>query len=432
MTTPPTELSSVLYPEITRAVEAMGPGALTEPGLTAHVHPLFSRVLARNGRTREIYLANHSLGRPMDLVAEEVQAALDAWYAQLDEAWDYWLHTRQRYRDRIARLLRWPSADAIVPKTSAGQGLRAVINAMPAGALNIVSTRAEFDSIDFILKAYAHKGRASVRWVQPDERDMLRTQDVLDAIDDSTDLIVLSHVCFVTGQIVQGLDKVIAKARRVGALVVLDSYHAAGVLDTDYESLDPDFVIGGNYKYTRGGPGACFLAINPRHLSPRGGTPEAGGLFPTDTGWFAKQDPFAYKRRDLPEYAAGGDAWLEATPPVLTYFQALPGLELTLALGVDRLRTYSLGQQAFLCEQLREQGVTPRVLDHHGAYVLIETHDGPALGKRLKSEGVNVDARPYPRSGGWVVRLCPDLLNTRDELTEAASRVAGAMASVHA
>ncbi len=415
------------HPDILQAADKLGDGPLGEAGLVEHIHPLFSRVLARSGRADEIYLANHSLGRPLDLVAAEVARALDAWYADLDGAWEYWLQARDRYRRLVARMLGWPRWDAVVPKTSAGQALRAVLNAapdpQPGDTLNIVSTRCEFDSIDFILKAYAHKGRARIRWVQPAEDDLIDTNDLLGAIDETTDLVVLSLVCFVTGQVIDGVERVIERARDHGAMVVLDAYHAFGALPIDFGSLNPDFIIGGSYKYTRGGPGACFLAVNPAHLSPTGGVPDPGSLMPLDTGWFAKQDPFAYRRTDRPEYAAAGDAWLEATPPVLTWFQALPGLELTLALGVDRLRDYSLAQQARLIEHLSANGIATREPPRHGAFVLVGVEDGHAITRQLKALGVNADARPCPRSGGWVVRLCPDILNTGQELREAAGRI---------
>ena len=48
---------------IDAAIAALGPGSLTEAGLTAHVAPLFSRARAESPGT--IYLANHSLGRPL-------------------------------------------------------------------------------------------------------------------------------------------------------------------------------------------------------------------------------------------------------------------------------------------------------------------------------------------------------------------------------
>src|SRR2546430_12883348 len=59
--------------------------------------------------------------------------------------------------------------------------------------------------------------------------------------------------------------------------------------------------------------------VHPRHH----------GLRTLDTGWFAKQDVFAYLRPEPPQFAPGGDGWLESTPPVLAPFQALAGLEIT-------------------------------------------------------------------------------------------------------
>ncbi|MCR9076266.1 MAG: aminotransferase class V-fold PLP-dependent enzyme [bacterium] len=410
-------------------VAKLGRGALTESAIVEHVHPLFSRVLERNERSGEIYLANHSLGRPLDMVAHVIQGALDGWYTELDGVWGSWLNARELYRAQVAGLLNWGDPKGVVPKTSAAQGLRAVINALPTSRPKIVSSRCEFDSIDFVLKGYAHMARAAVRWIEPDEQDLLRVDDIIDAIDDSTDLVVVSAVCFVTGQQVEDLGRLIQHAHKHGCLVLLDTYHAMGVLDLDYLSLGADFLIGGNYKYTRGGAGACFLAINPRHLNAAGGVPDRDSVFSIDTGWFAKQDPFAYKRSDEPAYAPGGDAWLEATPPVLTYYQALPGLMLTSSIGVNRLRAYSLDQQRLLAGALEENGVSPRLLEHRGAYLLVEHDDGRRAMADLKQAGINVDARPLPRSGRWVVRFCPDILNTRDELIEAARRVGGVLGS---
>jgi len=46
---------------------------LDEERLKAEIWPRFSRVLAR----QEIYLANHSLGRPPDRMADDVRSAID-------------------------------------------------------------------------------------------------------------------------------------------------------------------------------------------------------------------------------------------------------------------------------------------------------------------------------------------------------------------
>ena len=360
---------------------------LDEAWLAAQVWPRFSRVLSR----RQIYLANHSLGRPPDRTAEDLRAAIDAWYGEMDRAWPLWLEGRERFRALTAKLVNAKSPDCIVPKTSAGQGLRAVLNALP-GKPRVLSTDAEFDSIDFILRVYRDKGRIELKTV-PFEAFRF----------EPCHLVVLSTVAFRTGRIFSSLGEVIEAAHRSRALVMLDVYHHAGVLPLDLEALGADFAIGGSYKYLRGGPGACWLYVHPRHH----------GLRTLDTGWFAKEDVFAYERPDPPRFAPGGDGWLESTPPVLAPFQALAGLEITLELGVDRIREYNLAQKTFFKSLLPVQGAG----DDHGAFVTLKRPDANALTAALEKEGVKTDAR------GDYLRLCPDYLNRRDELQSAAARL---------
>ena len=131
--------------------------------------------------------------------------------------------------------------------------------------------------------------------------------------------------------------------------MLLDIYHSLGVFPVDIDALNVDFAVGGSYKYLRGGPGACFLYVHPRLLD--------GGLRTLDTGWFAKEAPFDYARPDPPRFGAGGDGWLESTPAVLPFYQARAGQVLTLAIGVARLRDYSLARQQTLVAALAECGV---------------------------------------------------------------------------
>jgi kynureninase len=351
----------------------------------------------------------------------------------MDGAWGAWLDAMTDYRARVARLIGRSRPDAVVPKTAAGQGFRAVLNALPHECPTIVATSGEFDSIDFTLRTYARKRRARVRWVRPDDRGLFHAEDIIDAIGDDTDLVMMSQAIFATGQVVEGIEAVVAAAHAHNAEIVLDTYHTAGVLPLDEEGglddLGVDFAIGGNYKYTRGGPGACWLAIHDRHLREAGPAP-AGSLYTLDTGWFAKHDTFAYARPETPELSEGGDAWLESTPPFLLPYQARAGLELVEALGLRRLRAYSLHQQATLAEALRSEGVEPRLIEPRGAFLLVPHPDAMAMSSRLKEAGVNTDARPCPSGTTGHIRLCPDLLNTDDELRRAAGIVAGVLGPV--
>ena len=390
---------------IDRAAAGLGGGALTERLLAAHVAPLFSR--AQSAAQGRVYLANHSLGRPLDVMEQDVHEGLAAWFARMGGAWDAWNAEIDACRARIARLLNAPRADCVVPKTSAGQGLRAVLNTFDAGVRpRVVATRGEFDSLDVVLREYARRGRIGLTLV--DARDDLRFDcaDIVDAIGTRADLVVISEVMFNTGQRLDGIGGIVERTHAANGLVLLDVYHSLGAMPVDVTALDVDFAVGGSYKYLRGGPGACFLYLHPRHLD--------GSLRTLDIGWFAKRDPFSYRRPDPPEFADGGNAFLESTPPVLTCYQARAGQRLALALGPARIRTYSLVQQRRLVGLLASHGIDARGgSDDHGAFVVVTDAAADGWCRALAERGVVADSR------GEHLRLCPDVLTTDDEMVRA-------------
>jgi kynureninase len=329
------------------------------------------------------------------------------WETKLGDAWSEWLDEQEAFRGRIAQLIGAPRTDCVVPRTSAGQGLRAILNALP-GKPRVLSTRGEFDSVDLILKQYAALGQIEMEWVEGDAEGDFSVDGVMERLKPGIDLVVISQVMFMTGQVVHYLSALADACHAIGAKLLLDIYHAVGVIPVDVTALCADFAIGGSYKYLRGGPGACFLYISPDTL--------ASGLRPLDTGWFARENVFGYERADPPMLRAGGDAFLEATPPVLTWYQARSGQQFTLAVGVERLRAYGLEKLTTLKSYLRDAGI--KVIggdEDHGAFLTVRIDDASAVSKKLAERGVITDAR-----GPWL-RLCPDCLTRDDELRVAAS-----------
>ncbi|MFI4888235.1 MAG: aminotransferase class V-fold PLP-dependent enzyme [Burkholderiales bacterium] len=396
--------------EIESGVAALGTASLTEQALAAHVAPLFARACSTS--RERVYLANHSLGRPLDAIEADIREGLAAWYAKMGGAWDAWSAELDAHRGRLARLMNAPRGDCVVPKTSAGQGLRAVLNAYDIRERpRVVATRGEFDSLDVILREYARRGRIDLSFVEARADGRFETADIIGAIGGKVDLVVVSEVVFNTGQRIDRFDAIVDKTHRANGRMLLDVYHSLGALPVDVTALDVDFAVGGSYKYLRGGPGASFLYLHPRHLD--------GSLRTLDIGWFAKRDPFAYRRPEPPEFAEGGDAFLESTPPVLTWYQARAGQQLTLALGPARIRDYSLRQQRRLVALLASRGIDARGgNEDHGAFVVVTDSRAGEWREALMQRQIITDARgPY-------LRLCPDVLTTDDELVRAAEALA--------
>jgi kynureninase len=350
-------------------------------------------------------------------MAEDVREATSLWETKLGDAWDAWLAEREAFRARIAQLIHAPRVDCIVPKTSAGQSLRAVLNALP-GTPRVLSTRGEFDSIDLLLKQYASLGRIEMHWVEADAEGRFTVPGIIRHLRPGIDLVVISQVMFMDGQVVHHLEQLADACHSVGAKLLVDSYHAVGVFSVDVAAMRADFAIGGSYKYLRGGPGACFLYLSPAILST--------GLRPLDTGWFAREDTFGYARHDPPLLRGGGDAFLESTPPVLTYYQARSGQQFTLAITVERLHEYRQKQLSQLKLYLADVGIKAiGGNDDRGAFLCVRHTNASDLVKRIAFSNVIADSR-----GEWL-RLCPDCLTRDDELRTATSALHKASEQMH-
>ncbi len=383
----------------------------------AEIRKRFSKVLAAEHSRNEVYLANHSLGRPPDASFENVQKGMTIWFERMDRGWEAggWLDEMNVFRSQIAKLIGLPDSRCVVPKTSAGQGLRAVLNTFRKRPIRILTTSEEFDSIDFILRAYQFEGEAVVRFVPKSrlENDLLLMDSgaIAGAISSDFDLLVISAVTFTTGQIIKDLGEIIQRAKNKGLLTLVDSYHAVGVIPFDMMALGADFVIGGSYKYLRGGPGACWLAVNPAIAND----PSFRTL---DTGWFAKKNSFGYERPDIPEWCEGGDGWLESTPPILTPYQANPGIAFTLDFGVENLRMASLETQKALREAMKGKGwnvFEPNNPHEFGAFSIGISDHASEVAHRLKTSGINIDYR------GSILRFGPDILTTPEDIDRVAS-----------
>jgi kynureninase len=92
-------------------------------------------------------------------------------------------------------------------------------------------------------------------------------------------------------------------------------------------------------------------------------------------------------------------------------------LEFTLAMGVERLRAYSLTQLNALRGYLADAGVNAVKGgdEDHGAFLAIRLADAMEFPARLQREAILCDAR-----GQWL-RLCPDCLTRDEELRRAAA-----------
>ena len=357
------------------------------------------------------YLISNSLGA----VPAEAEARLRAYY-------EIWATRGVRAWEEIWWTLAADLGDLVAPLLGAGRGevvfqpnvtlAHAVIFSafdFRAGRPKVVTDALHFPSILYLLDGLRALG-AEVVVVPTSDGVQVETQRVIDAIDDRTAIVNLSHVLFKSSY-VHEIFAIAERARSVGALTVIDGYQAVGAIPVDVRGLGLDVYIGGCLKWLCGGPGAAFLWVRPA-LRKR--------LTPRLTGWMAHRRPFDF----APDLDRRDDAWrfLHGTPNVSALYAASAGLELIQRVGVAAIRAKSERQTARLLALADARGfrcATPRHPARRGGTVALDVEHGYEVSRGLKSLDILCDYRP-----GAGVRLSPHFYTRDDELDAAIEAVA--------
>jgi kynureninase len=349
------------------------------------------------------YLISHSLG-PMPLAAKErLDAYAEVWTTRGVRAWtEGWWEISITTGDRIARLSGAPPGSTVMHQ-NVTLASAVVLSCFPftGERRRIVYGEGEFPSVRYVHQAQAARGADVV--VVPGE------DELVEAIDERTQLVLLSHVLFKTGRI-QDVEPVIARAHEVGAHVLLDAYQSVGSVPLDVTELGVDFATGGSVKWLCGGPGAAWLYVRP-DLAQR--------LEPTLAGWQAHAEPFAFE----PElrYAAGGARFLTGTPNVPALYAATAGYDIIEEVGVARIRERSLELTERLIGLLDDAGyevVSPRAQGRRGGTVVVRVPEFAAVHAELERRAILCDFRPDVG-----LRLGPHFFTTDAEIDFVAAQI---------
>jgi kynureninase len=334
---------------------------------------------------RTTYLVSHSLGAMPGEAAQRLQDYAETWARRGVRAWhEGWWDLPRTLGDEVGRLIGAPAGSVVMqPSVSIAQAVIASCLAYGERRNTIVFEAMQFPSVGYVWEAQRALG-ARVRTVSSPDGVTVPLERFLEAIDEDTLLVPLSHAVFRSG-FVQDVAAITRRAHEVGAWVAVDLYQSAGTVPVDVAAWDVDFAVGGCLKWLCGGPGAAFLYVAPRLHAQ---------LAPRVTGWAAHEDPFAF-RPGPTAYAADAARFLQGTPAVSALYAARAGLDVVARIGVSAIRDQSVRQMQMLIDLARDAGFrvrTPERASERGGLAVIE---GPAAwAEALERREVLVDHRP--------------------------------------
>ena len=333
-----------------------------------------------------IYLDGNSLG-PLPKTATDhlVHVMRAEWGTMLIRGWNKagWMEQPTRVGNRIAQLIGAERGHVVMGDTlsiKVYQALATCLDLNP-GRKIILSDTGNFPSDLYMAQGLCQTlGQGySLKTVAPEA--------VLDAIDDSVAVTMITEVDYRTGR-KHDMTAITARAHAMGALTIWDLAHSAGALPVDLAGAKADFAVGCTYKYLNSGPGGpAFIYVAPRH---------AGKVRPALSGWLGHDAPFAFDTDYRP--GPGIERMRVGTPPVLQLAALEAALDIWDQVDLHDLRVASLaltdrfiaGVEA-ACPSLTL--VTPRDHAMRGSQVSFRHPEGYAIMQALIAHRVIGDFR---------------------------------------
>lgn len=320
-------------------------------------------------------------------------------------------------RGAFAELINARTDDiALVPAVSYGISTAAK-NLPLARGQNVLVVEDQFPSNVYAWRERARDTHAEVRTV-PRPAAGGWTEAVLQAMDRNTAIVALPQCHWTDGGWFD-LERIGAECRERGIAFVLDLTQSLGVLPTDVERLQPDFLACAGYKWLMGPYSVGYLYVSERWQS-EGRPLEHNWIHRRNAEDFARlvdyQDAFEPGARRFDMGERSNFALLPA---------AETGLRQILDWGVANVRDTAAALADRIVERVAPLGLSALPKAYRGPHYLGLQMDGglpPNLVPELMAHKVYVSVR------GASIRVTPNVYNTEEDVERFGTVLEGVLA----
>lgn len=319
--------------------------------------------------------------------------------------WDRWMAEVEASRVSFARLIN-ANPDEVSICTSVSQATSSIASALDfrGPRKKLAVTEGEFPTVGHVWKAQERHG-AELTWI-PTRDGVIPMDGYSEILDEETLLVSACHGYYQTG-FKQDLSTIVSLARDVGCMVFVDAYQTLGSCAIDVRALDLDFLASGNLKFLMGVPGIAFLYVKPS---------VAEAMEPTLTGWWGREDPFAFDLKDL-SWAPAARRFDTGTPPIFEAFVARAGMDYLFETGMDAIEAWTVELSRALLSGGKDRGLgilgTDDPTQKAPTTAFLVPGDSHAVEEKLRDRKILSSAR------GPVVRLAPHFYSTLDDVDSA-------------
>ncbi|HST62521.1 MAG TPA: aminotransferase class V-fold PLP-dependent enzyme [Longimicrobium sp.] len=314
-------------------------------------------------------------------------------------------------RGLFARLVNAPDASrvAMIPSVSYGMATVAKNLDLRAGQ-NVVTAHAQFPSNVYPWRRMCADAGAEMRAVQPPQGSPARGEGwnarLLEAIDERTALVALGNVHWADGTRFD-LERIGARAREVGAMLVVDGTQSVGAMPFDVQRIQPDALVVASYKHMLGPYALASMWLGPRFDEGR----------PLEETWLGRRgsEDFSALVEYVDDYQPGALRYDmgERSAFILTQM-LIAALEMIQSWGPEHVQAYCRGLMADAVAEAQALGYVVEDEAWRGWHMfglrLPASVDPARLQMLLRERRVTVSVR------GDAVRVAPNVYNEADDV----------------
>jgi kynureninase len=334
-----------------------------------------------------IYLDGNSLGPLTAASAARSRAMIeDEWGPDLVRSWNVhgWFDLPHRLGAKIAPLIGAAADEVLVADSTTVNLFKLACAAMMARGSRhrIITESGNFPADIYVLQGLALLSGGAIEIVA------VPRSEIAERIDESTFLVVLTHVHYKTAELFD-LEAMTRRAHAKGARILWDLSHSVGALETNLGAARADFAVGCTYKYLNGGPGSPAFLYVRRDLQDV--------LRPGLTAWMGHAAPFEFTEDYDP--APGMARFRVGTPSMISFASLEGALEIWDGIDIREVRRKSAAlSELFITrvEALTGSGLSlasPRDAARRGSHVALTHPQGYELMQALIARGVVGDFR---------------------------------------
>jgi len=347
--------------------------------------------------------------------SEATRAAADAYltsWAQDGMDWDTWITETEAARREFAAFIG-AHVDDVAVATSVSQATSSIAGGFDwtGDRRKVVASGGEFPTVGHVWLAQERLG-AEVEWV-PVRDGAIDLEDYARLIDERTLVVSACRGYYQTG-FKQDVSAIAELAHAKGALLYVDAYQTLGSERFDAPASGADIVSSGNLKFLMGIPGIAFLWVRP-------GIAER--IRPTVTGWFGRENPYAFDEARL-DWGEGARRFDTGTPPIMEAYVARAGMGWLREIGLDDIEAWNAELGRRCVDGALARGLTvlgPHDSSRRAPTTAIACEDSNRVEAELRANKIIASAR------GSAVRLAPHFYNTMDDVDRALDALAAAM-----